>query len=74
MSRIEWTGTIADTRTAIQASGGIEGGARVVFDVPEIYAKVLGELIAVRGQPLLITIEPQGKVRGGLPMPTEYGA
>ena len=57
---IEWTGAIADTRTAINASGGIEGGGRVTFDVPDQETAALAALLAVRGCVLRITVEVVG--------------
>ena len=57
---IEWCGAITDRDTAIQASGKIEGGGRVTFDVPDQYATALMALIAMRCRELRIMVEVLG--------------
>lgn len=58
MATIQWAGAISDTRTAIQANGNIEGGARVQLDIPDVSAEdVVAALVAARGHELVITIE-----------------
>jgi len=56
-SQVSWVGAIADLAGAFRASGKIDGGARVIFDIPE---SELGEaiaLVALRGCSLRITVE-----------------
>ena len=56
-SRVEWIGAIADLSTALKFSGNIEGGGRVVFDVPENQLGQAIGLLALRGVTLRITVE-----------------
>lgn len=53
---VRWRGAITDRPTAIQAGGGIEGGGRVVFDVPDLYADALAALIGCRHKELDIVV------------------
>ena len=53
---IQWRGNVSQTRNAVSASGGIEGGGRVLLDVPELYVEALAQLLAVRGCELEITV------------------
>ena len=56
MTEIQFTGSIADTTTAIRASGRNEGGGRVTFDIPETDIVQLAALMAVRGCELRVTV------------------
>lgn len=55
---VTWLGSIADTATAIRASGALEGGGRVQIDIPEnMMAMVYPAVVRMRQQQLRITLE-----------------
>lgn len=55
---VTWLGGIADTTTAIRASGGIDGGGRVQIDIPEnMMAHVYPAVVGMRQKQLRVTLE-----------------
>lgn len=57
---VTWLGSIADTATALRASGALDGGGRVIFDIPENQIVAYAGLLLMRGQQLRITVEAVG--------------
>lgn len=59
-TRLAWVGSVTDRATAVQVHGGIEGGAKVMLDIPDDgqTAQIVAALVAMRRMPLRITIEP----------------
>lgn len=55
--RVQWLGAIADTTTALRASGALDGGGRVQIDVPENQMAAWVNLLTMRNKQLIITIE-----------------
>lgn len=56
---VQWHGAIAQSRNAINASGG-DGGGRVLFDIPDTEASAISGLLALRGKELVITVMAVG--------------